>query len=272
MILINGQAAENVAASDRAVQFGDGCFTTARLWQGEVMMLEAHLRRLREACHRLLIQHIDWEALRQEMMTVAAATRDEGVIKVILSRGSGGRGYSARGCEQPTRIVSLSAYPAHYLQLRQTGAKLALSTIRLGRNPLLAGIKHLNRLEQVLIRTELEQTGADEALVLDTEGQLVECCAANLFWRSGKQVFTPVLSDSGVNGILRQWVIARLRQQGTSVSEVRMPPGVLNDADEVLITNALMPILPVSEIENRLYSNRELFYQLCEQDDLQGTL
>lgn len=263
MILINGQAVENVAASDRAVQFGDGCFTTARLWQGEVMMFEAHLRRLREACHRLLIQHVDWEALRQEMMMVAA-TRDEGVIKAILSRGSGGRGYSGRGCEQPTRIVSLSAYPPHYPQLRQTGAKLALSTIRLGRNPLLAGIKHLNRLEQVLIRTELEQTGADEALVLDTEGQLVECCAANLFWRRGKQVFTPVVSDSGVNGIMRQWVIARLRQQGTPVSEVRTPPGVLNEADEVVITNALMPILPVSQIERRFYSNRELFYQLSE--------
>lgn len=271
MILINGQAVENIAASDRAVQFGDGCFTTARLWQGEVMMLEAHLKRLNEGCHRLLIQDVDWEALRREMM-MAAASRKEGVIKVILSRGSGGRGYSGSGCKQPTRIVSLSAYPAHYHQLRQTGAKLALSTIRLGRNPLLAGIKHLNRLEQVLIRTELEQTGADEALVLDTEGQLVECCAANLFWRSGKQVFTPVLSDSGVNGILRQWVIARLRQQGTPVNEVRMPPGVLNEADEVLITNALMPILPVSQIENQFYSNRELFYQLCEQDDLQGTL
>ncbi|WP_342755211.1 aminodeoxychorismate lyase [Pantoea sp. MBD-2R] len=271
MMLINGQAVENIAASDRAVQFGDGCFTTGRLWQGEVVMLEAHLKRLREACHRLFIHHVDWEALRQEMM-MAAATRDEGVIKVILSRGSGGRGYSARGCEQPTRIVSLSAYPAHYHQMRQSGAKLALSTIRLGRNPLLAGIKHLNRLEQVLIRTELEQTGADEALVLDTEGQLVECCAANLFWRSGKQVFTPILSDSGVNGIQRQWVIARLKQLGNAVAEVRMPPDVLTEADEVLITNALMPILPVSQIENRFYRNRELFYQLCKQDDLQGTL
>ena len=271
MILINGQAVVNVAASDRAVQFGDGCFTTARLWQGKVVMPEAHLRRLREACHRLLIQHVDWDALRQEMM-MAAATQNEGVIKVILSRGSGGRGYSASGCEQPTRIVSLSAYPAHYHQLRQTGARLALSAIKLGRNPLLAGIKHLNRLEQVLIRTELEQTGADETLVLDTEGQLVECCAANLFWRCKEQVFTPVLSDSGVNGILRQWVIGTLQQQGTPVSEVRVPPDVLAEADEVLITNALMPILPVSQIGNRLYCNRELFHQLCEQDDLKGIL
>ncbi len=271
MILINGQAQEHIAASDRAVQFGDGCFTTGRIWQGKIVDLAAHMLRLHQACDRLLIHHVEWETLRQEMET-AAATRSEGVIKVILSRGSGGRGYSASGCVQPTRIISISVYPAHYHQLRQKGAKLALSTVRLGRNPLLAGIKHLNRLEQVLIRTELEQSGADEALVLDTEGQLVECCAANLFWRKGKRILTPVLSDSGVNGIQRQWVISRLGQLGIAVDEVRMPPDVLEDADEVFITNALMPILPVSQIENRSYTNRDLFYQLGQQDGLQGNL
>ncbi|KAB8313312.1 aminodeoxychorismate lyase [Erwinia endophytica] len=255
---INGEAQDSLAVGDRAIQFGDGCFTTARILCGKVVALGAHLQRLSLACERLLIRGVDWDALRDEML-FAAATRVEGVLKVILSRGAGGRGYSASGCDRPTRIVSLSDYPSHYHQLRQNGVKLALSSIRLSRNPVLAGIKHLNRLEQVLIRTELEQTDADEALVLDTEGMLVECCAANLFWRKGKQVFTPDLTNSGVRGIQRQQVIQLLREQGTEVFEVRQPPQVLAEAEEVLITNALMPVLPVIQIEQLTYNSRKLF-------------
>jgi 4-amino-4-deoxychorismate lyase len=109
------------------------------------------------------------------------------VLKVIISRGSGGRGYSA--------AVSIrhvfSAFQLILLTMRagEEGITLTLSPVRLGRNPMLAGLKHLNRLEQVLIRTHLEQTDADEALVLDSEGFITECCAANLFWRRGRCVY-----------------------------------------------------------------------------------
>lgn len=95
-----------------------------------------------------------------------ATGHDSGVLKVIISRGSGGRGYSAMNCQAATRILSVSAYPAYYSQWRKQGITLTLSPIPLGRNPYLAGLKHLNRLEQVLIRSHLEQTDADEALVL----------------------------------------------------------------------------------------------------------
>lgn len=266
MVWINGERQDSLQARDRAVQFGDGCFTTARILQGEIVMPEAHVQRLKLGCERLMIANVDWSALQDEMR-FAAATRADGVLKVILSRGVGGRGYSVAGCQQPSRMIFLSDYPAHYHPLRRTGVTLALSSIRLGRNPLLAGIKHLNRLEQVLIRTELDQTGADEALVLDTDGSLVECCAANLFWRKGEQVFTPDLRHSGVNGIQRQRVIQRLRELGTAVQEVSQPLETLADADEAIITNALMPILPVQQIEHWHYSSRQLFTLLHPQDD-----
>ncbi len=258
---VNGLAQESIDARDRAVQFGDGCFTTARVLHGSMLRPQAHLQRLQQACERLRIVGVDWQLLAQEI-TAIASTIDDGVLKVIITRGSGGRGYSASGCQQPARIISLSAWPAHYLRLRQTGVRLALSTVRLGKNPLLAGIKHLNRLEQVMIRTELEQTAADEALVLDSDGMLVECCAANLFWRVGKQVFTPDLSASGVNGIQRQQVMQQVIALGYTLSEVRQGYEVLADAEEVLITNALMPILPVSQIEAWHYTSRDLFSQL----------
>ncbi len=258
---VNGLAQESIDARDRAVQFGDGCFTTARVLHGSMLRPQAHLQRLQQACERLRIAGVDWQLLAQEI-TAIASTIDDGVLKVIITRGSGGRGYSASGCQQPARIISLSAWPAHYLRLRQTGVRLALSTVRLGKNPLLAGIKHLNRLEQVMIRTELEQTAADEALVLDSDGMLVECCAANLFWRVGKQVFTPDLSASGVNGLQRQQVMQQVIALGYTLSEVRQGYEVLADAEEVLITNALMPILPVSQIEAWHYTSRDLFSQL----------
>ncbi|MEI2603097.1 aminodeoxychorismate lyase [Erwinia aphidicola] len=261
MMWVNGLAQESIDARDRAVQFGDGCFTTARVLHGSMLRPQAHLQRLQQACERLRIAGVDWQLLAQEI-TAIASTIDDGVLKVIITRGSGGRGYSASGCQQPARIISLSAWPAHYLRLRQTGVRLALSTVRLGKNPQLAGIKHLNRLEQVMIRTELEQTAADEALVLDSDGMLVECCAANLFWRVGKQVFTPDLSASGVNGIQRQQVMQQVIALGYTLSEVRQGYEVLADAEEVLITNALMPILPVSQIEAWRYTSRDLFSQL----------
>ncbi|WP_034914093.1 aminodeoxychorismate lyase [Erwinia sp. 9145] len=262
MAWINGKSQDWLTASDRAVQFGDGCFTTARVLNGAINALDAHLVRLQAGCQRLRIADVDWSTLQKEMREVAAPCSD-GVIKVIISRGQGGRGYSPAGCQQPTRLLSLSPYPAHYHTLRQRGCRLALSSVRLARSPLLAGIKHLNRLEQVLIRAELEQSDADEALVLDTEGSLVECCAANLFWRRNNDVFTPDLSHSGVEGIQRQQVIRLLKAQGVTTHIVTAPPEILADADEVIITNALMPVLPVNQIETWRYSSRQLFDQLA---------
>lgn len=178
---------------------------------------------------------------------------------MIISRGSGGRGYSGTACQHPTRIISLSDYPAHYTSWRERGISLALSPIPLARSSLLAGVKHLNRLEQVLIRAHLEHTTADEALVLDTEGMLVECCAANLFWRKNEVIFTPDLSQSGVDGIMRQHIMACLAAHGWRVEIVAQPLSALADADEVIICNALMPLLSVNRADNWVYHSRQLF-------------
>lgn len=267
MFLINGLEQDTLPASDRAIQFGDGCFTTARILDGEVCLLEAHIRRLQHASETLMIPFRLWDALRQEMCQLASG-KPGGVLKVIISRGSGGRGYSAAACLNPTRILSVSAYPAHYSRWREDGVTLTLSPIRLGRNPMLAGLKHLNRLEQVLIRTQLEQTDADEALVLDSEGFITECCAANLFWRQGEEVFTPSLENAGVNGLMRQFCLERLARSGFRVVEVSAGEAALQTADEVIICNALMPVVPVRAYGHQRWSSRELFQFLapiCEQ-------
>lgn len=267
MFLINGLEQDALPASDRAIQFGDGCFTTARILDGNVCLLEAHIRRLQHGCETLMIPFTHWDTLRQEMCELASR-KQSGVLKVIISRGSGGRGYSAASCLSPTRILSVSAYPAHYSRWREEGVTLTLSPIRLGRNPMLAGIKHLNRLEQVLIRTHLEQTDADEALVLDSEGFITECCAANLLWRQGREVFTPSLDQAGVNGLMRQFCLEQLAHSGFRVVEVSAGEAALQTADEVIMCNALMPVVPVRAYGQQRWSSRELFQFLapkCEQ-------
>ena len=266
MFLINGQWQETLPANDRAIQFGDGCFTTARIVDGAVRFQADHLLRLQQACEALMIGSVDWSRLNDEMGMLAAA-ETESVLKVIISRGAGGRGYSASHCAQPTRILSLSPYPIFYSAWRERGITLALSPVKIGVNPHLAGIKHLNRLEQVLIRTHLEQTAAQEALVLDSQGSLVECCAANLFWRKGYDVYTPRVNAAGVNGTMRQWSIACLNDTCWRLREVSEGVETLADADEVIICNALMPIIPVNKAEDWRYTSRELYCflaPLCE--------
>ncbi|QMV51248.1 aminodeoxychorismate lyase [Ewingella americana] len=263
---INGVSTHLLPAGDRSAQFGDGSFTTAHISKGKVKLLSAHLDRLKVATERLMITGVDWSLLEAEMLH-AASLCDEAVLKVVVTRGAGGRGYSPQGCDSPTRIISTSAYPAHYHAWREQGVKLALSPVALSQNPLLAGIKHLNRLEQVMVRLHLDQTDAQEALVVDTAGMLVECCAANLFWRKGENVFTPDLSLSGVSGVMRNHIIALLEQSGRfSVSVVAEPPQTLSDADEVIICNALMPFMPVRQVEDWHFTSSTLndfLHQVC---------
>ncbi|KHN50642.1 aminodeoxychorismate lyase [Pectobacterium fontis] len=261
---VNGQLQEQLPVLDRGTQYGDGCFTTARVCDGDVIWLDRHITRLQQAAMRLLFPSVDWASLSVEMKQ-AAQGRSSGVVKVMLTRGVGGRGYSAQGCMQPTRIVMQAGYPAHYADWRERGISLNLSPVALAKNPLLAGIKHLNRLEQVLIRAHLDQTSADETLVLDTSGVLVECCAANLFWRKGHRVYTPDLSQSGVDGVARQHIISLLAGSDFELGIVSEPVTVLADADEVLICNALMPIVPVNQAHVWRYHSREL-YQFLSSD------
>jgi len=257
MFWLNGTPAEVISLGDRGLHYGDGCFTTARAVQGRIDNIHAHFSRMQFTCSRLLIEPVDWTAWLTEFRQAAAETGN-GVVKAVITRGSGGRGYSISGAENPCRIFSNSAIPAQYAQWQKDGITLAVSPIRLGINPSLAGIKHLNRLEQVLIKAKLEQTNAHEALVLDSDARLVECCAANLFWRMGRRVFTPTLANAGVEGLMRQRIIRLLAESEYELSVVSASLDVLRDAEEVFICNSLMPLLPVNEAGEYRFSSRQL--------------
>lgn len=247
---VNGLACQQISVTDRAVSFGDGCFTTIHGVNQQAKMLNEHVARLVNDSQRLKISQPDWVALKQHIQQVCSLqTEDEFVVKVIISRGVGGRGYSSHGFTSPTVIVSVSPFPNNYAQLQCKGARLIVSDIPLARSPLLAGMKHLNRLEQVLIKQGIDECAADEAIVLDTDGIIVECCSANVFWRVGQTVYTPDVSHSGVNGLMRQKIIALLADSQYHLQVVERFATVLKYCDEVIICNALMPVLPVQSIQ-----------------------
>ncbi|WJV60886.1 aminodeoxychorismate lyase [Pectobacteriaceae bacterium CE70] len=258
MLWINGEQEQQLSALDRGTQFGDGCFTTARVVNDRIVWFERHLQRLQQAAEKLMLPTVEWQKLEAEMHQAARGYQD-GIVKVIITRGQGGRGYSPGGCQGSTRIVMQSDYPEHYARWRSEGISLAVSPIRLARSTLLAGIKHLNRLEQIFIRMHLEQTSADEALVLDTAGWLVECCAANLFWRKGNVVYTPDVSQAGVDGVARQHIIAQLAVSDFRLQIVNAPLETLADAEELIVCNALMPIIPVNQVNTWCYRSRKLY-------------
>ncbi|WP_241645223.1 aminodeoxychorismate lyase [Rosenbergiella metrosideri] len=263
MQLINGVNTSQLSSLDRGLQFGDGCFTTAQVVAGQVRHLAHHLARLARDSQRLGIAFDAWHELTQEI-TALASQSDLGVLKILLTRGSGGRGYSAEGCTATQRILTLAPYPSHYAAWQQHGVSLITSPIALGMNPYLAGIKHLNRLEQVLIKQHLDRQAAQEALVLDSQGNVVECCAANILWRKGRQLYTPALTHSGVEGIMKGLVIEALQAEGYHCSHVRQAPTALEQADEVIICNALMPVLPVIRIDQWQYQPGEAMATLIK--------
>ncbi|AMA64669.1 Aminodeoxychorismate lyase [Candidatus Arsenophonus lipoptenae] len=263
---INGKPKKNISVMDRVVQFGDGCFTTIRLIRYQPDLLSYHIDRLRKGVKQLFLPSPNWKKLINNIHDIAKLNQKElAVIKVIISRGKGGRGYSIVGCNKATVIILLTDYPDIYLDKQQTGIDIALSTIPVNNNRYLAGIKHLNRLEQILIKRQIESLNVDEAIVIDNDGILIGCCAANIFLRRGKKIYTPKLHNAGVEGVMRKKIITYLSNTNYELFYVNDYPKILINSDEIFITNALMPILSVNRIliksHNYIshYCSRELF-------------
>jgi 4-amino-4-deoxychorismate lyase len=244
MSLVNGRWCKSLSARDRGIHYGDGVFETMAVQHGEPLCLDRHLARLERGCRRLAIPVPGRLGLLQEIGEMCSGV-EQGVLKVIVTRGEGGRGYTpAQG--SPTRVLipyPWPVYPAHYWQ---DGIVACVCHVRLGRNPWLAGIKHLNRLEQVLARRECDDARVPEGLMLDAEGWVIEGTTSNLFIVKGGQLRTPQLSHCGVEGTIRGLVIDLVRAQDwlpVSVAGILLPE-VLR-ADEVFLCNSIFGIWPV---------------------------
>jgi 4-amino-4-deoxychorismate lyase len=246
-MIVNGQPQQQIAIQDRAVQYGDGCFTTMAFRNGRLELFTAHIARLKLACAKLFIDFTKWSEL-EHCLVNCLDYKSNCVVKVIISRGQGGRGYCAQGTSDPSFIISQHLIPEHYSVWQKSGIKLTFSSITLARQPLLAGIKHLNRLEQVLIKHDLAKTDYDDAVVCDTQQNIIESSAGNLFWYKDNTWFTPDLSQSGVEGVMRNQVLAVMQEKGLDCQVVKQGVSVLFKAQYLFVCNALMGLIPVASL------------------------
>jgi 4-amino-4-deoxychorismate lyase len=263
MLRINGVAVDCVDASDRGLLYGDGLFETMAVRNGRASSWSRHMARLLAGCARLGIPAVDTVQLAHEADELLAGI-GHGVLKVIVTRGSGGRGYRVPETVAPRRILQLHPWPDFPPAAEESGVAVRLCTTRLCHNPLLAGIKHLNRLEQVLARREWDDPKIVEGLLLDVDGRLIEGTMSNLFLVRGQSLLTPDLRRCGVAGIMRSVILEQAKRLSLPVKICALDMEDLLAAEEVFLCNTLIGIWPVIAIDGRPYCKGETTIRMLQ--------
>lgn len=268
-IIINGNPQQYIAASDRGLAYGDGLFETIACVNGRLQFFNEHLQRLNNGCQRLsipLVSESQWLAdIRQLAIGKKAA-----VIKLIITRGSGGRGYRMPQNIQSTRLVSLHEWPAYDTQLHERGARLMTCKTPISINPALAGLKHLNRLDNVLARAEWRDEDILDGLMLDVQGHVIEGTMSNVFAIEDNVLYTPLITQAGVEGVIRQQVMSLAKSLGYGCSQVLLSVAHLSKMDEVFITNSLLGICPVRQLDNVTFKHWPFTESLQQQLNMDG--
>jgi 4-amino-4-deoxychorismate lyase len=257
---VDGKPAASVPAIDRGLQYGDGLFETMRVRNGRIAFIEMHLDRLFSGAARLGLDPPMREQLRTEWQS-AAAQLSAGVLKFLLTRGDAiQRGYAPAGSGRARHLLLGYQDGSGSLPHRLAAWHCAM---RLGENPQLAGMKTLNRLEQVLATDEWQRAGAAHGLVLQegllssSTGLIVGGTCSNIFWRTGAQIFTPQLDRCGVAGIMRRVVMREADALGLAVTETLADLDSLLQADEIFMTNIRWQVLPLSVLHFKLGSAQQ---------------
>lgn len=248
-VLVNGRVDGRLDPLDRGLQYGDGLFETMAVRDGRARFAAWHLARLVDGARRLALPMPDQELLPGQI--AAAWPGGRGVVKLIWTRGASGRGYRPPAHGVPTCIVAGYEWPAWPRAAWSDGIRLRYCRTRLGRNPLLAGIKHLNRLEQVLARDEWDDESIAEGLMLDERDHVISGTQSNLFAVIAGQIVTPALDQCGVAGIMRRAFRAWAAEHASAVIERNLLSGELETASEILVTNALIGAWPVRELAGK---------------------
>ncbi|MEI6745770.1 MAG: aminodeoxychorismate lyase [Methylococcaceae bacterium] len=255
-MLVNGEQFKTIAIMDRGFQYGDGLFETIEVRQNTPIFLEQHLQRLSKDSQRLLLPKLDFDLLRSEISELCQ-NAGNAVLKIIITRGSGGRGYRQPDMIQPTRILSLHPFPDYPQSYYVDGVVARICKTRLGLNPTLAGMKHLNRLEQVLARAEWNDIAIQEGIMLDFNERVIEGTMTNLFYAKNGELFTASLKNCGISGIIRAWIFEQM-----PVIEHDFFIDDLRQADEIFVCNSVIGIWGIRELENKHYAVGEITKKL----------
>jgi 4-amino-4-deoxychorismate lyase len=253
--LIDGVAAAGISVLDRGLHFGDGVFETIACVHGRPRFLSLHLERLAHGCRVLGFSPPAAQQLREEVGRLADG-QERSIVKLIVTRGSATvRGYAVSGRERAARVAIRYPWPVEDPVLQRQGVRVRMAAMRLGENPALAGLKHCNRLEQILARNEPAAAAAAEALMLSASGKLVSGTMTNVFLVDGPprapRLRTPAIDVCGVAGVMRRVVLRESARAGITATECALWPADLAAATEVFLTNARVGIWPVARLEER---------------------
>lgn len=261
MILVNGIESDSIGALDRGLMYGDGVFRTLPVRGGVPVCWPQHFLKLGADCAALKIACPAWDILDGELKALAARDQDC-AVKIVVTRGQGARGYAVAPVQQASRILMSSPLPQYPDSLAESGVRVHLCSIRLSHQPLLAGVKHLNRLENVLARMEWDDPQIAEGLLLDGDGNVVEGTMSNLFVSQGGTLYTPELARCGVAGVQRKRIMALAPRLGLRILEQRFALDFLLQADEVMLCNSLIGVWPVKALAGKTWARHDLAHKL----------
>ena len=244
-MLVDGVISDHIRADDRGLAYGDGLFETLAVVAGRPRFWQRHMDRLAAGCQKLGLSVPPQAELLREVQTVAAG-QSKCVVKIILTRGSGGRGYTPPEPITARRVVSAHDWPANITDLRSKGVTARICHLKLATQPSLGGIKHLNRLEQVLASREISAFPEPDGVLLDQENYVISLLSANIFLVNGRRLLTPRMDRCGVRGVLRGVILEQFQDR---CELRRIVVEMLAEADEIFACSALRGIFPVTRID-----------------------
>jgi 4-amino-4-deoxychorismate lyase len=248
--LINGIAADSISIYDRGLAYGDGLFETMAVKAGDPLLFTEHMARLLHGCRILGIAGPDIGHCRNEVMQLCAGRT--GVLKLILTRGSGGRGYATQTGIQPNRLLLFSNWHSWPREFYTQGIRIGISNTRIPEQPQLAGIKHLNRLENVLAAREVDGNTMQEGIMLDYSDRIIECTRSNIFFVKDGELHTPALDRCGVNGVMRNYILKRALEHGIKVNIRDIFLDEARQMKEAFVCNSLIGIWPVAALGDKI--------------------
>ncbi|MFH2134074.1 MAG: aminodeoxychorismate lyase [Pseudomonadota bacterium] len=255
-MLVNGKPADTISAADRGLSYGDGVFRTLRVQQGSPFCWQRQYDKLRHDCDALQIACPAADVLLQELKMLAGT--GSGIAKITVTRGIGTRGYAPSLQADPTRVISFHPAPVYDEAIYAEGITPHLCDLKLSRQPRLAGIKHLNRLENVIAAGECQAAGAAEGLLEDEDGFVISGTRSNLFAVSGGRLLTPDLSASGVAGVQRDRIFAWAKKNGVECTITRMKMADLLEADELFLVNSVFGLWPIARLQDNDFKQRQV--------------
>ena len=251
-IFVNGQTQTTISVLDRGLLYGDSLFETIALSEGQPLMIDAHLERLKKGVFALGF-NVDISTLKQELglflkQLTPPQKEEKHVLRITITRSEQSRGYQPVAGVSATRIISLHDWPEYPTRLFSEGMNVGISDIHYAHQPVLAGIKHGNRLEQVLAAQSIAHD-QDDVLMLDNQNRIISSSKGNIFIKVNKQWLTPELNNCGINGVIREAILDHFSSTSASHNVTNISLNELTSNKDHINTaftcNSIMGIAPI---------------------------